>query len=55
MKLLSQIWIFALALILFLSSCEIIGDILEVGVWLGIILVVLVVALILWIVRKFRR
>lgn len=38
-----------------MQSCEAIGDILEVGVWLGIILVVVVIALVLWLIRKIRR
>ncbi len=43
-----------LLLILFsLSGCEIIGDIFKAGVWVGIILVVLVIALIFWLIKKF--
>ena len=38
-----------------LSSCEVIGDIFEVGVWVGVIIVVAVIALIWWIVSRFRR
>lgn len=38
-----------------MSSCEVIGDLVEFGVWVGILIVVLVVALIWWIVRKFKR
>ena len=38
-----------------LSSCEVIGDIFEVGVWVGIIIVVAVIALIWWIVSRFRK
>ncbi|UKT64106.1 hypothetical protein [Pedobacter mucosus] len=45
-----------LALIAFicstLSSCELIGGIFKAGVWSGIIVVVIVVALIIWIVAK---
>ncbi len=37
-----------------LSSCELVGDILEVGVWMGIIIVVLIVLVIAWIFRKLR-
>ena len=44
------------ALALTLSGCEVIGGIFEAGVWSGIIVVVLVVGLALWLVRKvFRR
>ena len=38
-----------------MSSCEVIGDLVEFGVWVGILLVVAVVALIWWIVRKFKK
>ena len=44
------------ALTLTLSSCELVGDIFEAGAWTGIIVLVLVVGLVLWLVRKvFRR
>lgn len=36
-----------------LSSCEVIGGIFKAGVWSGIIVVVIVVALIIWLVSKF--
>lgn len=35
-----------------LSSCELIGGIFKAGVWSGIIVVVIVVALIIWILSK---
>ena len=41
---------FALAL----SGCEVIGDIFEAGVWVGVILVLGVVGVIIWIVSKMR-
>jgi len=48
-----------LAVLLFLStamsSCEVMGDLVGFGVWIGVIIVVAVVALIWWIVRKFKR
>ena len=37
-----------------LTGCELIGDIFEAGLIVGIILVVLVVVLIMWILRKIR-
>ena len=40
------------SLILLLSSCELVGDIFEAGVWVGVIIVVLVIAIIIWIIRK---
>lgn len=36
-----------------LSSCEVIGGIFKAGVWSGIIIVVIVVALIIWLISKF--
>ncbi len=35
-----------------LSSCELIGGIFKAGMWTGVILVVVVVALIIWIAAK---
>lgn len=43
-------------LVLFsVTGCELIGDIFEAGVAIGVILVLLVVGVIVWIARKFRR
>ena len=36
------------------AGCELIGDILKVGFWVGIIFVAIVVLLIGWIMRKLR-
>ena len=41
---------FALAL----SGCEVIGDIFQAGVWVGVILVIAVIGVIVWIVLKTR-
>ncbi|MFD1771848.1 hypothetical protein [Sphingobacterium suaedae] len=45
-----------IALIVFatmtLTSCEVIEGIFKAGVWSGVILVVLVIALIIWIIAK---
>jgi len=50
-------WILGLLFLLTvtLSSCEAIGDIFKAGIWTGLILVVIVVALIIWIFNRFRR
>jgi len=37
-----------------LTSCELIGGVLEAGMWMGVILVVLVIAIVLWLIRKMR-
>lgn len=47
----SQLLIFAV-LALTLTGCELVGDIFEAGIWVGVIGVVLVVVLIFWIIRK---
>ncbi|MCX2576203.1 hypothetical protein [Pedobacter sandarakinus] len=48
--------LFPIALIAFLcttlSSCELVGGIFKAGVWSGIIIVVIVVALLIWILAK---
>jgi hypothetical protein len=38
-----------------LSSCELVGDIFEAGIWTGLIVVALVIALVIWLITKFRR
>ena len=35
-----------------LTSCELVGNIFEAGVWVGVIAVVLVIALVIWVIRK---
>lgn len=42
-------------LLVSLSSCEAIEGIFKVGMWTGIIIVVLIVAIIFWLINKFRR
>jgi len=44
-----------LAFCAMLSSCQAIGDIFKAGMWVGVIVVVLVVALVLWLIGKMRR
>ena len=47
-----------LALIVLLStltSCELVGDIFGAGVWTGLILVAVVVAIVIWLITRFRR
>lgn len=39
-------------LILGLSSCELVGDIFQAGMWVGIIIVVGIIALVLFLIRK---
>ncbi|WP_188347319.1 hypothetical protein [Sphingobacterium cavernae] len=42
-----------LSTITLLSSCEVIGGIFKAGMWSGIIIVVIVIALIIWLISKF--
>jgi hypothetical protein len=37
-----------------LSGCELIGDIFQAGVWVGVIIVVAIIALIVWLVSRMR-
>ena len=38
----------------FLSSCEVIGGIFKAGVWVGILIVVVIIALIIWLISRGR-
>lgn len=42
-------------LTLSLSSCEVIGGIFKAGVWVGVLIVVAVLALIFWLVSRGRK
>jgi hypothetical protein len=35
-----------------LTGCEVIGDIFEAGVWVGIIVVVGIIALVIWLISR---
>lgn len=41
--------------ILSLTSCQAIGDVFKAGMWVGVIVVVLVIALVLWLIGKMRK
>lgn len=55
MKSFPGIWLFVLALAVTLSSCEVVGGIFKAGFYTAIFLIVLVVVIILWLVRRGRR
>ncbi len=38
-----------------LSGCDLIGDIFQAGMWAAVIIIVLVIALVMWLLRKIRR
>ncbi|GAB3493801.1 hypothetical protein GCM10027341_09520 [Spirosoma knui] len=42
----------AVFMTLFLTSCEVIGDIFKTGVWTGVILVVVGIGVVLWLVSR---
>ena len=44
--------LFLLAIVTTLSGCELVGDIFQAGMWVGIIVVVGVIALVLWLIAK---
>lgn len=49
-----RLLIIAVVPLLGLSACEILGDIFQAGVWVGVILVVGVIALIVWLVSRVK-
>ncbi|RYY90536.1 MAG: phosphatidate cytidylyltransferase [Chitinophagaceae bacterium] len=55
MKRNTTLWLFLAAMVMTLSSCEVIGGIFKAGFWTAIILIVVVVLLILWLVGRRRR
>jgi hypothetical protein len=36
------------------AGCELVGDIFEAGVWVGVVLVILVIGLIVWLFSRGR-
>lgn len=52
MKKLTLFSIITLLLSLSLTSCELVGDIFKAGVWVGVLVVVGVIALLLFLLRK---
>ena len=54
MKKYSVLFLFAL-MMLTLSSCAVVGGIFKAGMWVGIVVVVVIIALILWLVGRGRR
>lgn len=55
MKKYSSILLAGLILLTTLSGCEVIGDIFKAGMWTMFIIIILVVLLIFWIIRRFRK
>lgn len=41
-----------IALLMSLSSCQLVGDIFKAGVWVGVLIVVVVIGLIIFVISK---
>ena len=54
MKQYSLFGILALATVMALESCKVVGGIFKAGVWVGILVVVFIVGIILWLVGRGR-
>ena len=50
-----SIYLLLAAFMIFLNSCEAIKSIFGAGVWVGVILVVAVIAIIIWIIAKIFK
>jgi hypothetical protein len=50
----AQLFLFVLMLFTF-TGCDVILDIFEAGMWVGVIIVVLIIFVVIWLVRKFMR
>lgn len=44
-----------LMLVLMSAGCEVVGGIFKAGLWVGLIMTLIVVAIIVWVIGKFRR
>lgn len=54
MKQYSLFGLLALATVMSLESCKVVGGIFKAGVWVGILVVVFIVGIILWLVGRGR-
>lgn len=54
LSLASSVFILVL-LAFFLPGCEVIGDIFQAGVWVGVLVVVAIIGLIVWLIGKARK
>lgn len=48
----SPVVFFLLGLLTLLSSCTVVGGIFKAGVWVGVLIVVFVLAIIIWLVTR---
>lgn len=47
--------LWSLLLLMSLTSCELVGDIFEAGMTVGVILVLAIIGIVVWLVVKMRR
>ncbi len=55
MKKIFQLFPLMLLVMITLSGCEIIGDIFQAGMWVGVIIVVAIIAIVIWVINRFRK
>jgi len=51
----NYLWLCLVVVMVSLSSCEAIAGIFKAGFWTAIILIIIVVAIIIWLVSRFRK
>ncbi|PZX61152.1 hypothetical protein LV84_00140 [Algoriphagus ratkowskyi] len=51
---LTQAFVF-LVLMITMTGCSVVGDIFEAGLWVGVIIVVLVIAIVFWVIKKLFK
>lgn len=51
----NRLFLFLLATLVFLTGCELVEGIFKAGVWVGVLIVVGIIALILYLVGKARK
>lgn len=44
-----------MVMMVMMSSCDLIGGIFKAGMWTALIIIVLVIILVMWLIRKIRR
>lgn len=58
MENLNRKWLYSLIFLLFtltLSSCDLVGDVLEFGFWTALIIIGILILIVYFILRMFRR
>lgn len=51
----NSLFVALLFMMVTLSSCELVGDIFKAGVWVGVLVVVGIIALIIFLISKARK